>query len=102
MAPIPIPKSKKEKNVAFAIPFRLPGALSTAHACNAGCTVPKPNPYNAPAIIIIVKLGSQDNNNIAIKIKVTPGGMTYKSPLRSYIFPANIRDNIKNKAYEIK
>src|SRR5699024_7047363 len=80
--------SKNEKNVAFAIPLRFLGALSTAHACKAGWTEPKPRPYSAPATSIIGIFGSQDKRSIAININMVPGGITYISPFLSYIFPA--------------
>lgn len=50
MAPIPTPKSKKEKKVAFAIPLRCGGDSLTDQACKAGWTVPNPSPYNIPAL----------------------------------------------------
>src|SRR5699024_3573088 len=96
------PKSKKEKNVAFAIPFLSAGAAFTAQACKAGWTVPKPNPYNIPAIINTVKLGNHANSNMAAKTKMTPGGITYKSPFVSYSLPANVLVNINAKAYATK
>src|SRR5699024_573394 len=94
--------SKNEKNVAFAIPLRFLGALSTAHACKAGWTVPKPRPYSAPATSIIGIFGSQDKSSIAININMVPGGITYISPFLSYILPADTRDSSNNNAYEIK
>src|SRR5699024_10644291 len=102
IAPTPTPKSKNEKNVAFAIPLRFLGALSTAHACKAGWTEPKPRPYSAPATSIVCKFGNQDKRSIAININIVPGGMTYISPFLSYIFPAKTRDIIQNSGYEIK
>src|SRR5699024_12307768 len=77
--------SKNEKNVAFAIPLRFLGALSTAHACKAGWTEPKPRPYSAPATSIIGIFGSQDKRSIAININMVPGGITYISPFLWYI-----------------
>ena len=83
MAPRPIPRSKKEKNVAFAIPRLLAGEFSTDHACRAGWTLPKPSPYNEAAMSSTAVLGSQARSSIAINIDRAPGRNTYRCPFLS-------------------
>lgn len=79
-APPPDPTSIAVKNVELPAPLLLGEQNLTITAFNNGWTEPKPNPYNIPAMINIVKFVAKARTKKEIIKRIYPGNITMGTP----------------------